>query len=257
MHASAYEQMSWCIERYLPKDRRYHVVDFGSHASKRRRSMTHRDLLAGHDCRITGVDVRPGANVDVVMQRPYRVPLRSNSVDVVMSGQVFEHIPFFWASMLEISRVLRRGGLFLVTMPSRGHMHTSVDCWRYYPDGVRAMAAFAGLEVREVYTDFPPNTGPGGGGGRGARHRYARIDMTNRYWGDTVGVLEKTSRYPAVPLLLARRPILWWANRAAGRLVPGDRATDVAAGDRPGPRTRAEGRPRPRTRAPAARRSAS
>jgi SAM-dependent methyltransferase len=243
MHASAYEQMSWCIDRYLPKGRRYHVVDFGSFASRQRQAMTHRELLAGHDCRITGVDIRPGRNVDVVMPKPYRVPLRSNSVDVVLSGQVFEHIPFFWASMLEIARLLRRGGLFFVTMPSRGHMHTAVDCWRYYPDGVRAMAAFAGLEVREVFTDFPPNSGPGGGGGRGARHRYARIDMAHRYWGDTVGVLEKTSRHPSASLWLARRPLLWWANRAADRMTPGDRRTDVAAADRPGPKVPQAGLP--------------
>jgi SAM-dependent methyltransferase len=237
VHASAYEQMSWCIDTYLPKGRRYHVVDFGSYSSRQRQAMTHRELLSGHDCRITGVDIRPGTNVDVVMPKPYRVPLRSNSVDVVLSGQVFEHIPFFWASMLEIARVLRHGGLFLMTAPSRGHTHTAVDCWRYYPDGVRAMAAFAGLEVREVFTDFPPM--------RRGRHRYWRIDMAHRYWGDTVGVLEKTRRYPSVPLWLARRPLLWWANRAAGRMTGGPRAADFAAAEGPGPR------PVPRRQRPA------
>jgi ubiquinone/menaquinone biosynthesis C-methylase UbiE len=44
------------------------------------------------------------------MAKPYRLPLRSNSVDVVVSGQAFEHIPFVWVSITEIARVLRRGG---------------------------------------------------------------------------------------------------------------------------------------------------
>jgi SAM-dependent methyltransferase len=144
------------------------------------------------------------------MPKPYRVPLRSGSVDVVISGQVFEHIPFFWASALEIARVLKPGGVFLMSVPSRGRPHTAVDCWRYYPDGVRAMAAFAHLEVLRATTDFPPV--------RGARdQRYARAP--EHYWGDTIGVLRKPLGYPSVRMTLVRTPLLWWANRAAGRFV--------------------------------------
>ena len=149
-HPSAYAEMSRCVDTYMPKDRRSVVVDFGSYTSAQRQQMTHRHLLADYDCEIIGVDIRPGLNVDRVMEKPYRLPMRANSVDFVMSGQVFEHIPFFWASMLEIARVLKTGGHFFMTAPSRGHQHTPVDCWRYYPDGVRAMAAFSGLEVVEV-----------------------------------------------------------------------------------------------------------
>ena len=133
------------------------MVDFGSGTSQKRlnEGMTHRELLADYDVELIGVDVVDRLNVDIVMERPYRVPMKSNSVDVVISGQVFEHIPFFWASVLEISRLLKPGGIFIVTVPSRGHPHTEVDCWRYYSDGIRAMATFAGLEVRQAQTDFP------------------------------------------------------------------------------------------------------
>ncbi|MFG3406123.1 methyltransferase type 11 [Streptomyces sp. NPDC048142] len=58
---------------------------------------THRALLAGHRIDYFGVDVRDGPNVDAVMTNPYRIPARSNSADVVLSGQGFEHIPFFRA----------------------------------------------------------------------------------------------------------------------------------------------------------------
>jgi SAM-dependent methyltransferase len=205
--------MSRCIATYLPKDRRYVVVDLGSGTNPKRhkKGMTHRSLLADHDCEIIGVDVRNVHNVDVVMEKPYRLPFRSNSIDVILSGQVFEHIPFFWATMLEVSRVLRRGGLMILTVPSRGHEHTPVDCWRCYPDGVRAMAAFAGLEVREASTDFPPMVD--------GRHAYADIDTNRRYWGDTVGVLEKTRTYPSARLAVARPAMRWWANRASARMT--------------------------------------
>jgi SAM-dependent methyltransferase len=217
--------MARCVDTYLPRDRRCTVVDFGSFTYPRRRRMTHRNLLAEHDCEVIGVDIRPGLNVDLVMEKPYRLPMRANSVDVVMSGQVFEHIPFFWASMLEIARVLKSGGLFLMTAPSRGHQHTPVDCWRYYPDGVRAMAAFAGLEVVEVRTDFPPRVGDTSPdsvtrGVRPGHHDFGAIDMENRYWGDTVAVIRKPEDYPSLRLALVRAPLLWWANRSADAALP-------------------------------------
>jgi hypothetical protein len=70
----------------MPKDRRYVVVDFGSRCSARQR-LTHRDPPRQHKCHIIGVDLKPGRNVDVVMKQP----LRRNGVDVIISGQAFEH----------------------------------------------------------------------------------------------------------------------------------------------------------------------
>jgi SAM-dependent methyltransferase len=211
--------MRRCISTYVPHDKRLTVVDFGSRTSRRRskQQMLHRSLLSSHDCELVGVDVVDGPNVDVVMKKPYRLPMKSNSVDLVLSGQVFEHVPFFWASMLEIARVLKPDGLFLMTVPSRGHPHTAVDCWRYYPDGLYAMAAFAGLEIQYAHTDFPPRD-------EGPRHRYSLIDDVDHYWGDTVGVFRKPRKYPSRRIALARGPLLWWANQAAGSFISSGQA---------------------------------
>jgi SAM-dependent methyltransferase len=201
--------MALCVQRYMHAGKRYRVVDFGSRISPKQ-SLTHRQLLDGHDCEYTGVDIQAGRNVDLVMKKPYRVPLKSNIADVVFAGQVFEHIPFFWASVLELARVMKPGGYLFLTVPSRGHLHSKYDCWRYYPDGLRAMAAFTGLELREAHTDFPPNrpsTRPR------PRHDFAKIDTGNYYWGDTVGVFQKPARYPAVKIAILRAVVLWWANR--------------------------------------------
>ena len=222
MHQWAYDEMAACVNKYMRKGQKYTVVDYGSFSSRRRTAMTHRTLLEDFDCDIVGVDIRAGNNVDVVMPKPYRVPMKSNSADVVISGQVFEHIPYFWASMLEIARLLRTDGYLFMTVPSRGHVHTSVDCWRYYPDGLRAMAAFSGLTLREARTDFPPRLRefkPGMERG-GGRHHYAGIDVENRYWGDTVGVFQKPSDYPSMRIAAVRKPLLWWANSCADAALP-------------------------------------
>ena len=213
MHRSAYEAMRNAVDTFVPTEGHLAVVDFGSHTTAKRieEQLLHQRLLGERDFTMTSVDVRGGPNVDLVMKKPYRVPLRSRSVDVVMSGQVFEHIPFFWASILEIARLLKPGGVFLMSVPSRGHVHTSVDCWRYYPDGIRAMAAYGGLEVLAATTDFKPRGDPA------ARAAYRQT--LGHYWGDTIGVFRKPVDYSHTRMALVRAPLLWWANRAASHFV--------------------------------------
>jgi SAM-dependent methyltransferase len=210
MHKSAYETMRRAINRFVPDDRPLTVVDLGSGTNRKKlnEGTTHAALFDGRDVKMIGVDVAQRANVDLVMPKPYKVPLRSGSVDVVVSGQVFEHIPFPWASMLEIARLLKPGGVFIVTVPSRGHPHGGVDCWRYYADGIRALAAWSGLKVLRAHTDFPVKR-------EGTGRLYDLIDDIDAegYWGDTLGVLVKPARYSR-RVRLIRGPILWWANRA-------------------------------------------
>jgi SAM-dependent methyltransferase len=231
VHASAMAQMRRCVDTYLSRSRRYRVVDFGSRISDGQRS-SHRDMLAEYDVDYVGVDIDAGRNVDVVMKRPYKIPLRSNSVDVVISGQVFEHVPFFWASFMELARILRPGGLIFVTVPSRGHTHDAYDCWRFYPDGMRAIAATSRLELLEGRTDFPPTTD-------GRRFDYAGIDQTRAYWGDTVGVFRKPTKYPDLEVWLFRTVAVWWANRIGDLSgVPGTDRRDPGRRREPPPTSR-------------------
>jgi SAM-dependent methyltransferase len=201
-------RMTECIEKYLTKKDHYQVLDFGSFINEGQVAH-HRSLLADYDCDIVGVDIQAGRNVDKQMVKPYSIPLASNSQDVVLSGQVFEHIPFPWASILEIARVLRPKGFLFLTVPSRGHVHSTYDLWRYYPDSMRALAAHADLTLLEAYTDFPPV-------GDTKRHDYARIDVAHRYWGDTTGVFQKPQWKRSLRRRLVREVMVRNANRIGG-----------------------------------------
>ncbi len=104
----------------------------------------------------TGLDVNPGPNVDYTPSDPYHWPeLPNASFDVIISGQAFEHIEYPWLIIEEMNRVLKKNGLICIVAPSRGPEHKyPVDCWRYYPDGFRALAKWVNLEVLDAKTTW-------------------------------------------------------------------------------------------------------
>lgn len=154
MHASSYDKMQVFVERYL-QDRQHaplRILDLGSGDV----NGCYRPLFDQPGWQYVGLDVAPGANVDVVLSTPYAWrEVASCSADVMISGQAFEHIRFVWISMLEIARVLKPGGVCCVIAPSSGpeHRHPE-DCWRIYPDGMRALAQFAQLDVLHIDTQW-------------------------------------------------------------------------------------------------------
>lgn len=106
--------------------------------------------------RYVGVDLSPGKNVDLVLREAYHWrELKSDSVDVLVSGQTFEHTEFLWETILEIARVLKPQGLCCIIAPATGDEHRfPVDCWRIYSDGFRAVARYAGLEIVSAHTHW-------------------------------------------------------------------------------------------------------
>jgi len=148
------ERMSAFRDRYLEKrrDERLAILDVGSGDV----NGTYRELFTMPTWRYTGLDMAPGKNVDLVPRDPYFWhELAAESFDVVISGQAFEHVEFFWETIREIARVLKPQALCCIIAPSAAPEHRHpVDCWRFYPDGFSALARYAGLEVLEVNTDW-------------------------------------------------------------------------------------------------------
>jgi SAM-dependent methyltransferase len=101
-----------------------------------------------------GIDMRPGPGVDLVC-RADSLPYRAGSFDVVVSTEMLEHDPYFWRTLPEARRVLRKGGHLLVTARGIGfplHDYPS-DFWRFTTDALEHLFAFAGLETVEVCGD--------------------------------------------------------------------------------------------------------
>lgn len=167
----AYEHMRVLTEKYLAADQALTVADIGSYDV----NGSYKDLFAKPNWVYHGVDQAEGPNVDFVLGNPHSLPFPSYSYDVMISGQAFEHMEFFWLVATEVARVLKPGGLFFLIAPSKGPEHRyPIDCWRYYPDGYKAIGSWAGLETLEVKTDL--------------------ADPTTQ-WGDTVGAFRKPENW--------------------------------------------------------------
>ena len=173
MHTSSLAHMRRLVDTYLKGHNDLNIVDIGSWDV----NGSYKPLLSGPGWRYCGVDLAAGPNVDVVMTSPYQLPMASHSVDVLVSGQAFEHIEYFWLTWLEICRVVKPGGLIFLIAPSRGPEHRyPQDCWRFYPDGFRALANYGSLELVEVSTDWAPHSAE-----------------DSAAWGDTVGVFRQAN----------------------------------------------------------------
>ncbi len=160
MHTSSHEKVAAFVSTYLDQFRSTHldILDVGSQMVAGQ-VLTYRTLFDDPEWNYTGLDVESGLNVDVIPADGYRWnELESDSFDVIVSGQTFEHIPFFWATAFEIGRALRPGGLALITAPGRGPYHRyPVDCWRFHDDGFVAVADHLEFEVVDVFTDWNRN----------------------------------------------------------------------------------------------------
>jgi cephalosporin hydroxylase len=214
------EAMRRFVDEHLAdsRGRRLRVLDVGSMDI----NGSYRVLFDNPKWQYTGVDLEPGTGVDVVLGSPYdwgAIP--SDSFDIVISGQAFEHMEFPWITALQVTRVLVEGGLFCLIVPSGGYEHRfPLDCWRYYPDGVKALAHWADLDVMSASTAWMPR-GP-----------YA--DDSAR-WADTVLIARKPS-YPNWAQRLradAKRRALLGGLRLQARLRQTRAQEDIASADEP------------------------
>ena len=156
MHASSLCRMRWFRDAFTRPgpDQPLWVLDVGSYNV----NGTYRPLFAEPSFSYVGVDVDAGPNVDLVLKSPYRWDeVATDSFDVVISGQSFEHIEFFWKTLEEMVRVLKPGGLLCLVAPNKCEEHRyPVDCYRFYTDGMFALGRYAQLDTLHAHTDCAP-----------------------------------------------------------------------------------------------------
>lgn len=129
------------------------VVDLGcgtgaSYDAFRRRNRNTRWL---------GLDIADSPEANAQAKRPLcfctydgvRIPLAENSVDIVYSRQVFEHVRHPEGLLSETHRVLKPGGVFVGSTSHLEPLH-SRSFWNYTPYGFCALLRDAGFESIRV-----------------------------------------------------------------------------------------------------------
>lgn len=89
-----------------------------------------------------------GTDLTYRMTSDYAIEAPDGTFEIVISGQVIEHVRKPWLWVPELARVCKPGGLVLTVNPVSWPYHEApIDCWRIYPEGMRALCEDAGLIV--------------------------------------------------------------------------------------------------------------
>jgi len=138
MHDSAIESLKDFKKNYLDliqTDHEIQVVEIGSYSIN-----SNIKPIFDNKFKYTGLDIKKGPNVDLVLSDSYKLPFDDNTIDAIISISTFEHTDFFWLTYLEILRALKPQGLFFLNVPSNAHYHRHPgDSWRFYPDSANSL----------------------------------------------------------------------------------------------------------------------
>lgn len=148
MHKSSMLRMKYFADHYVVGGKGKKILDVGSYDV----NGCYKEIFSNIDIEYIGLDIEEGNNVNVVVKKLYCWDsLKDESFDYIISGQAFEHIEYPWLTMQEIYRKLKPDGIICIIAPNGlGEHRFPKDCYRYYADGMNAMASWAGFKIIEV-----------------------------------------------------------------------------------------------------------
>ena len=87
-----------------------------------------------------GVDMREGNGVDIVASAAH-LPFVNDVFDNVLCLEMLEHDATFWLSVPEMIRVLKPGGVLVLTSPGINFPHHDYpsDYWRFTPEALASL----------------------------------------------------------------------------------------------------------------------
>ena len=147
MHPNSMKLMQYFRDKYL--DGAETVIDVGS--MKIRDNETYRPLFPNY----IGMDVEVGPNVDIVGYDAI-----SCVYDVVISGQVMEHVKRPWEWLKNLTQYYRKYICIIAPNTAKQHRYP-IDTYRYFPDGMRDLFEYAEISALEIFKDRKDTIGIG------------------------------------------------------------------------------------------------
>lgn len=131
---------------------------------------SYRRLILNETARWDTLDIYENPKLTYSNSEENRFPIPDNQYDVVLAANVIEHVKKPWVWLKEVGRVCKPGGRIVLVTPVSWPYHPApVDCYRIYPDGMKALLEDAGLKVvqclfesRELpgYRRYTPGASP-------------------------------------------------------------------------------------------------
>lgn len=149
------------------------VLDVGGRSLSTAKDRSYQAIFGPIALQYFIADIQEGEGVTHVMPSEYELPFKENYFDLIVSGQVIEHVRNPFKLVAEMKRVLKPNGYIILIAPSEGPRHDTIDCWRVMDDGFKAIADDVGLTV---IADWIDKTAP---------------DERSRQWADHVFIGQK------------------------------------------------------------------
>jgi SAM-dependent methyltransferase len=162
--------------------------------------------------RLLNLDLYETDNMDIVT-RGHRLPFRDNTLKLVVSQEVVEHLAEPAMAVAEVHRVLQPGGWFYCQVPFIIGYHPGPnDYWRFTKEGLAQMFASSGWAVR--------------GGGISLGHGSGFYRIAVEYVAVNFSLVHERLYLPAkalaaVLLLPVKLPDLWSHRSAQQDRIPG------------------------------------
>lgn len=119
------------------------TLDFGAGRAK------YKGLIVPHTSKYTAFDMIAGEHIDVVGD-VLNPPFEDAHFDTVISTQVLEHVRQPWTMIHQIGRILKPGGICIITAPFLVPYHADPhDYFRYTSQGLASLFENEGFEIVE------------------------------------------------------------------------------------------------------------
>ncbi len=145
-----YSSLSYLINKYLPKKVGV-ILDYGCG------TLPYKNLFAPHAEKYIGVDLPDNKKADIKIKKDKKIPIVSESIDIIISTQVLEHVEKFDFYLQECKRLLKIGGLLILSTHGIWPYHPyPTDFYRFTRKGLEKILKDQGFQCKETISILGP-----------------------------------------------------------------------------------------------------
>lgn len=122
----------WVIKKLGDIPKESSILDVGAGTCKYKKYCSHLNYTSQDFCEYKGVGDGRGSQtgewdtskIDIVSDI-IKIPVPDSSYDYILCTEVLEHVPYPEKSLLELSRIIKKGGKLIITAPFVSNTHMS------------------------------------------------------------------------------------------------------------------------------------